>query len=87
MTFPGIVYALCFLTCVACAALLTRAWVRTRTRLLLWTAISLTLLALNNFLVVIDLLIFPEQDLLLWRSLAALAAGLVLVVGFIWESD
>lgn len=87
MTFPGAVYILCFVTCVLCAALLTRAWLRTRTRMLLWTAISLSLLALNNFLVVVDLLIFPEANLLLWRSLAALAAGLTLVVGFIWESE
>ena len=87
MTFPGAVYILCFVTCVLCAGLLTRAWLRTQTRLLLWTAVSLSFLALNNFLVVADLLLFPDVDLLIWRSLAALAAGVTLIVGLVWESE
>jgi hypothetical protein len=87
MTFPGLVYVLCFVTCAVCATLLMRGWSRRRTPLLLWAAVSLVLLALNNFLVVVDLLIFPGADLLFWRSLAALAAGMTLIVGFIWESE
>jgi hypothetical protein len=87
MTFPSIVYILCFITCTGCAGLLVRAWLRTRTKLLLWTATSFVFLALNNFLVIVDLLIFPETDLTLLRSSAALAAGLTLVVGCIWESE
>lgn len=87
MTFPGLVYILCFVTCTVCATLLIRAWTRTRTRMLLWTAASLVLLAVNNFLVIADLLIFPGADLTTWRSVAALAAGLTLVVGFIWEAE
>lgn len=87
MTFPGLVYILCFITCGICVALLGRAWRRTRTRLLLWTAISLAFLALNNFLVIVDLLIFPEADLVLFRSIAALAAGATLIFGLIWESE
>jgi hypothetical protein len=87
MTFPGVVYILCFITCVLCAGLLARAWLRTQTRLLLWTAVSLSFLALNNFLVVLDLLLFPDVDLMTWRSLAALAAGVTLIVGLVWESE
>jgi hypothetical protein len=87
MTFPGLVYILCFATCALCATLLVRAWARTRTRMLLWTAASLIVLALNNFLVIADLLIFPDTDLMFWRSAAALTAGLTLVVGFIWEAE
>ena len=60
---------------------------RTRTPLLLWTAASLTFLALNNLLVVADLLIFLDADLTIWRHLAALAAGGTLIVGFIWEAE
>lgn len=87
MTVPGLVYVLCFLTCAVCTALLLRAWGRTRTPLLLWAAASLALLALNNSLVIIDLLILRDADLLHWRSLAAFAAGATLVVGLVWESD
>lgn len=87
MTFPGLVYILCFVTCAACATLLGRAWSRTRTRLLMWSALSLGFLAINNLLVVADLLIFPHTDLSAWRSATALAAGLTLVVGFIWEAE
>jgi hypothetical protein len=87
MTFPGLVYILCFITCTVCATLLAGAWTRTRTRMLLWTAASLVFLALNNFLVVVDVLIFPGTDLMFLRSAAALVAGLTLVVGFIWEAE
>ncbi len=87
MTFPGMVYILCLITCTMCATMLVRAWLRTRTPLLLWTAASLTFLALNNLLVVADLLIFPDTDLTIWRLLAALAAGGTLIVGFIWEAE
>jgi hypothetical protein len=87
MTLPGLVYILCFATCSLGAILLIRSWRRTRTRLLLWTAVSLSLLALNNLLVILDLLVLPDADFLLWRSLAALTAGATLVVGLVWESD
>lgn len=87
MTLPGLVYTLCFLTCAACATLLTRAWLRTKTRLLLWTATSFVFLAINNFLVIVDLLILPDADLVIFRYAAALAAGLVLIVGLIWEAE
>jgi hypothetical protein len=87
MTFPGLVYILCFVTCTVCATLLMRAWTRTKTRMLLWTAASLVFLALNNFLVIADLLLLPDADLIFWRSTAALVAGLTLIVGFIWEVE
>jgi hypothetical protein len=87
MNATGLVYVLCFATCVACAGLLLRAWTRTRTRLLLWAAASLGFLALNNSLVIADLLILPDTDLLIPRSLTALAAGLTLLLGLIWETE
>jgi uncharacterized protein DUF5985 len=87
MTFPGLVYILCFLTCTVCATLLVRGWLRTKTRLLLWTAVSFAFLALNNFFVIADLLIFPGADLVMFRYIAALVAGLVLISGLVWESE
>ena len=85
--FASLVYLLCFATCAACAVLLARSWWRTHTRLLLWTAWSFGFLALNNALVVVDLIFLRDVDLSLYRSLAALVAGLILVIGFVWESE
>ena len=87
LTGPTVVYLLCLLTSVGCAFLLQRAWRRTRTRLLLWSAAAFGLLALNNLFVVSDLLLVPEINLIALRHASALAAVAVLLYGFIWEVD
>ena len=87
LTGPTVVYLLCLLTSVGCAFLLQRAWRRTRARLLLWSAAAFALLALNNLLVVTDLLLVPEINLIALRHASALAAVAVLLYGFIWEVD
>lgn len=84
---PAVVYALCFLTSALCALLLIRAFLRARARLLLWSAVSFSLLAVNNFLVLSDMIIFPDTNLILFRYLAALSAACVLIYGFIWEVE
>jgi hypothetical protein len=85
--FPTLVYLLCFATSAACAALLARSYFRTRTAMLMWSALCFVLLACNNFLVILDLLVFPDADFRAWRSLTALAAVGVLLFGFIWDSS
>ena len=87
MTMPALVYILCFVTCAVCAGLLVRTWWRTRTRLLLWTAVSFVFLAINNFLLISDVLLLPDIDLIAMRYAAALAAGGTLIIGLIWESE
>lgn len=85
---PAVVYTLCLLASLLCAGLLTRAWLKARTRLLLWTAVSFGFLALNNLLLVVDLVLLPTQVELWWpRQLALIAAIGVLVYAFIWEVD
>lgn len=83
--FPTAVYTLCFLTSTACAWLLGRSYRRTGARLLLWSGACFGLLAANNLLLVIDLLVFEGVDLRLGRLLLALAAVSVIVFGFIWD--
>lgn len=83
---PAVVYLLCLATSAACAALLTRAYLRARTRLLLWTALSFALLAVNNLLLVADMLVFQDIELWPYRQLAAGAALAVLLYGFVWET-
>lgn len=85
--FPTLVYTLCFATSTLCAFLLGRSFSRTRSRLLFWSAVCFGLLAVVNFVVVLDMLIYPEVDLRplrLWLSLVAVA---VLLFGFIWDED
>lgn len=84
---PTLVYLLCFLTSSTCALLLGRSYARTRSRLLLWSAICFCLLALANLLVVFDMLVFVESDLRPPRLWLSLAAVLVLLFGFIWDQD
>ena len=85
--FPAAIYLLCLLTSAVCAWLLMRAWRRTRTTLLLWTAWCFVLLAVNNLLLVADLVILTEIDLAIPRQLATVAALGVLLVGFIRETE
>jgi hypothetical protein len=85
--FPTLVYGLCFATSSLCAFLLGRSFSRTRMRLLFWSALCFTLLAVVNFVVVLDMLVYPELDmqpLRLWLSLVAVA---VLLFGFIWDEE
>ena len=83
----SIVYLLCLAASVGCALLLARSYLRTRTRLLLWSALCFVLIAVNNLFVVIDLLVLPAIDLLPLRRLASLSAIAVLLFGFIWEAE
>ncbi|HEV2568253.1 DUF5985 family protein [Sphingomonas sp.] len=85
--FPGIVYTLCFLTSAACTWLLLRAYLASRSGLLFWSAGCFLLLALNNLIVIFDLLIVRSADLLPWRVAASLAAVCLLLFGFIWRGE
>jgi uncharacterized membrane protein len=82
------VYALCFVTSAVCSWLLVRSFRRNRTPLLLWSAACFVLLAVNNLLVVIDLVLLPPSiDLSPLRVAASLAAVSTLLFGFVWEVD
>lgn len=81
-----IVYLLCALTSITCAALLFRGFRSSRARLLFWSSLCFVGLALSNILLFVDLAIGSDFDLSLWRSGTALAGILVLLFGFVWES-
>jgi hypothetical protein len=85
--FPAAVYLLCFLTSGACALLLARNFRRTGARLLMWSALCFVLLAANNLVVILDLLVLPATDFRLARLLLSLAAVSVLLFGFIWDLE
>lgn len=84
--WPPIVYMLCSVTSLLCMALLGRAYWRTRSRLLLWSAVGFVGLAFNNILLLLDLL-FPVIDLALPRLIATLTGVSVLLVALVWGSE
>jgi hypothetical protein len=80
-----VVYALCALTSIVCALLLYRGYRTTRTRLLFWSSLCFFGLAINNLLLLLDLVIVPTVDLSVWRGGTALIALLVLLYGLTQE--
>lgn len=84
---PTLVYLLCLMTSVICAGLLLRAWRRSRARLLFWTAMSFTFIALNNLFLVADMVLFPDAYLIPARQVSSAVALGVLIYGFIWETE
>ena len=59
---------------------------RTRQRLLLWSTTCFAALALNNVILVVDLVFVPEVDLGLLRNIVALVGVAFLLAGLIWET-
>ena len=55
------VYILNALIFGLCGVLLLRGYFRGRQRLLLWSGLCFSLLALSNFLIFVDLIVFPTQ--------------------------
>jgi hypothetical protein len=82
----AIIYLLCVATSLLCAYLLARAYRRSGTRLLIWSALCFALLAANNLVVAADALLLPTIDLTVLRLATSLAAVAVLLYGFIWET-
>lgn len=80
------VYVLCALTSLVCAVLLFRGFHQSGARLLLWSGLCFTGLALNNLLLFIDIHMVPALDLSIWRTLPALLGVALLLYGLIWES-
>ena len=85
--FPTLVYSLCFATSALCAFLLGRSFRRTRSRLLFWSALCFILLAVVNFIVVLDMLVYPDVSFRAVRLWVSLLAVVVLLFGFIWDED
>ena len=84
---PALVYLLCLLTSGACAVLLARSYLKSRSRFLIWIAVGFAALAINNLLLVVDLVLFPSIDLWIWREVAIAFCIGVMLVGLLWELD
>jgi hypothetical protein len=81
------VYVLCALTSLACALLLLRAYAGRGVRLLLWSGLGFVGFALGNIMLVVDVMILPERDLAIYRSLPVLAGLAVLIYGLVRDTQ
>jgi hypothetical protein len=77
-------YAIGVLTSILCAVLLIRAYLKERGPLLLWCSLCFAGLAVNNILLFTDLFVVPEVNLQIWRSVTALIALSLMLIGLIW---
>ena len=81
------VYLLCALTSLACAVLLLRSYQARGVRLLLWSGLAFIGFVAGNIMLVVDrVVVGPEVDLTIWRSLPVLAGLAVLIYGLVWDS-
>jgi hypothetical protein len=84
----AVIYALCALSAMVCAALLLQAYRRRGYRLLLWSGLCFAGLTVNNLILVADKVIFPTSiDLSVARSAVSLVAVSVLLFGLIWDAE
>lgn len=82
-----LIYTLCLVTSSLCAWLLFKSYRTNRYRLLFWSGLCFAGMALNNFLLILDRVFFPDIDMTTWRLSAALLALLALLYGLIWEEE
>ena len=81
------VYLMCAITSVLCAGLLLSKYRRSRLRLLFWSSLCFVGLAINNVLLFVDLVLVPNTDLSIVRTLPALVGITLLVIGFVWDAE
>jgi Family of unknown function (DUF5985) len=80
------IYVLCALASLVCALLLLAAYRRERTRLLLWSCLCFGWLAVNNLLLVVDLVLVTDIDLSIARASSALVGLATLLFGLIYDT-
>ncbi len=81
------IYILCLLTSLACAWLLFASYRRTGYRLLFWSGACFVAMTLNNLLLLLDKIVFPDIDFLTARLISALVAVSLLLYGLIYEKE
>ena len=81
-----LVYILCAATSMFCAFLLFRSYRAQRSRLLLLSTLCFVGLAVNSIVLVLDLVVLPQADLRLARTLVAYVSILAFLLGLVWES-
>jgi hypothetical protein len=86
-TLKVVLYALAVLSSLTCTVLLLQGYARRRIRLLMWSGICFAGLTVNNLALFFDQVIYPDENLRLWRLIPALVAMMFLLYGFIWDAE
>jgi hypothetical protein len=79
------IYSLCAATAACCAWLLLRAFRGSGARLLLWSSVCFALFAINNAMVILDLLVLPSVNLFVVRNASVLLGISAMLYGLIWN--
>lgn len=87
MPFAKIVYILCALTSLLATVLLWQNFRKTGFRLLFWSALCFLGFTLNNVMLFVDVVVLPQMDLAVIRTLPAVLGLGALLFGFIWETS
>lgn len=82
-----LIYGLCTLLSTVIAIMLWRQHRRSPTRMIYWTALCFSGLALGNLLLVVDKLVFAELDLRLLRHSVSLVSIGLLLFGLVYEDE
>lgn len=80
-----VVYLLCAVASAFCALLLGKSYRRSPTRLLMWSTLCFVGLTINNCLLFVDLVLVPDIDLTVFRSITGFVSIMLLLIGLIWE--
>lgn len=84
---PSIVYLLCALTSTLCVVLLIGNYKYAKTRLLFWSCGFFLSMAISNVLLFVDLVVLPQLDLSVGRTIITLIGICMLLFGLIWEGE
>lgn len=84
--FALAVYILCALTSLVCSARLVCGYRRSGARLLFWSGLCFACFALNNVLLIIDVLLVPDRDLSVVRTLPSVIGVALLLHGLVWDA-
>ena len=83
-SFKAVLYLIAMLTSAACMLLLIRAYLDSRLRILLWSALCFVGLTISNVTLLVDSQL--AADLSTLRTVPSLIGVMLLVVGLVWDS-
>lgn len=81
----SVTYGLCIGVAIICAWMLLAAWRRERHRLLFWSGLCFLGFSMNNLLLLLDKVVYPDVDLSIYRAIVGFASITVLLFGLIWD--
>jgi len=81
----NIIYVLCAVTSFLTAVILLKTYIKSRVRFLLWSGLCFVGLTLGNSLLVVDMMLWPWNDLSVLRLMPTMVGYGVLIYGCIWD--